>query len=426
MSTHRYLTGEDVHTVVAYIFADEAARNLINNPNTGVAYKPDEIGRVAQQSDTEKYWILKTTTPTWSSLSGSDGLTGADGNAGETIFTSDGIITDESRTITSATTGSGYDTFSVISQNDDNKKTTFKQSVLAASITTNFGGYLYLDAFDTELATKFFKRSGVRLDSESVKLVSNTGNGRGYDDSRVELNVSQDNSVLITDLTNSKGAAYAADYSTNFTDRSLVDRAFVESAILSHTTSTAYTGIDGILIDGTEFSIDRLSETDVQILVVSGATHSLSGEYVPSTFSGTYNFITNVVNANSDYKVFKKYIGSGNWDIVMYNTYSTNMWVAAKSNKDPDTLIDGDHAGITGSYEQDIATTSSTKDGQNVPSHSSSDIDYITNILPSFISFTDNQISVKVINEDDMASDSEYHIPTQQSVKACKPNPLRN
>lgn len=65
MSQHKYLTNNDNHPTVSLVFADSTARASATNPITGSAYTSDDIGRMCFQSDTEAFYLLQDTTPTW-------------------------------------------------------------------------------------------------------------------------------------------------------------------------------------------------------------------------------------------------------------------------------------------------------------------------------------------------------------------------
>ncbi len=52
------------------------------------------------------------------------------------------------------------------------------------------------------------------------------------DGKEIEMKINLTNGILISDTKNLKGASYAADYSTNFTDRSLIDKAWVTTNYL--------------------------------------------------------------------------------------------------------------------------------------------------------------------------------------------------
>ena len=57
-------------------------------------------------------------------------------------------------------------------------------------------------------------------------------------------------------------------------------------------------------------------------------------------------------------------------------------------------------------------------DGTGIPDAGSSNVTYVAASADSFLEFASGSIKVKSIDEDDFASNSDEHLPTQQSVKA--------
>jgi len=59
---HKDLTGSDVHTALAYTYANAAAR-------TGATgFVLADVGKLALESDTVEFYILKTTAPAWTKI----------------------------------------------------------------------------------------------------------------------------------------------------------------------------------------------------------------------------------------------------------------------------------------------------------------------------------------------------------------------
>lgn len=83
------------------------------------------------------------------------------------------------------------------------------------------------------------------------------------------IQISQANSILIHDNLNSKGAEYSADYSANFTDRSLVDKAYVDSFQLESSSSTTSASITPDA-DNEDFIEITALDTDVTINAPTG------------------------------------------------------------------------------------------------------------------------------------------------------------
>jgi len=101
---------------------------------------------------------------------------------------------------------------------------------------------LVLDSYNTD-SSNYTNRSTLTMVSNSVLLESVVGDGLGGVVSITSFSITQAGSGIFTDGTNSKGIEYAADYSTNFTTRSLVDKGYVDSVLGS---TTIYTG-DGVI-----------------------------------------------------------------------------------------------------------------------------------------------------------------------------------
>ena len=69
------------------------------------------------------------------------------------------------------------------------------------------------------------------VDENEIVLQKQVGDGAGGVVSANAL-VIDDTKIEIQDGTNLKGAEYAEDYSTNYTDRSLIDKGFIDPTIL--------------------------------------------------------------------------------------------------------------------------------------------------------------------------------------------------
>lgn len=69
MSLHKNVTSVDVHILYAYSYANAAAR-------TGATgFVSADLGKVAWQTDTNTFWVLIATTPTWTEITGGTGST---------------------------------------------------------------------------------------------------------------------------------------------------------------------------------------------------------------------------------------------------------------------------------------------------------------------------------------------------------------
>ena len=65
-----------------------------------------------------------------------------------------------------------------------------------------------------------------------------------------------------------------------------------------------------------------------------------------------------------------------------------------------------------------ITTASDTYNSNNIPDADASEVTYATAASGAYLEIASNKLQAKVKDEDDMSSDSQDHVPTQQSVKA--------
>ena len=81
---------------------------------------------------------------------------------------------------------------------------------------------------------------GAYLDLDSSGMVLRGGGN-------TEFNFKSGSSTISSDIVDFEGLKYGADYSANFVDRSLVDKAYVDSAmIFTKAGDIIYNGRDGI------------------------------------------------------------------------------------------------------------------------------------------------------------------------------------
>jgi hypothetical protein len=84
---------------------------------------------------------------------------------------------------------------------------------------------LLFDFFDTD-SSNYQQRGQFQIEPDFVRLGRLKGDGLGDEDGTQFL-IFNTTEILLSDTLNSKGILYAADYSSSFTDRSLIDKAFV-------------------------------------------------------------------------------------------------------------------------------------------------------------------------------------------------------
>ena len=68
---HGRLTGSNIHSLVAYVYNDQAGRE------GATGFETSDVGKLAFQSSDSSYWLLTAVTPVWVQLS-----TGAGGGGG--------------------------------------------------------------------------------------------------------------------------------------------------------------------------------------------------------------------------------------------------------------------------------------------------------------------------------------------------------
>ncbi|MCD4756606.1 hypothetical protein K8R20_03260 [bacterium] len=192
---------------------------------------------------------------------------------------------------------------------------------------------------------------------------------------RVSLEVGD--SVIITDLLSNRGALYAADYSANFTDRTLVDKGYVDDAITDgvvniYNTDGTLTGSRSIDGNGNHLWFNNLGAygfygTDAEIeydgailkLAASGAGQFEMGHqdslfwYVTNTTSNFDIDVNNVDSIITDHRVITK----GFEYAADYSTGFTNRSLVDKGYVDG-AVSSGNIYGIDGTLTGDRTITS--------------------------------------------------------------------
>lgn len=107
MAYHDTYTSEDLHSIVRWTFVSAADRNA-----AGV-YADSDIGKVAWQTDTDTFYLLKsvdspgeTATPTWVMI-GASSVTGGGGSVTSLVAGSNITLTNAGGALTIASTGGG-------------------------------------------------------------------------------------------------------------------------------------------------------------------------------------------------------------------------------------------------------------------------------------------------------------------------------
>ncbi len=182
MAFHRELGDNQIHV----IFDQTYNNNNSRDNDTAWNGLSENVGKCVFVSNTNGVHMLLSTSPSWFDFGGSV-------STPDTIYTADGDLAG-SRQITGP-------------------------SALTLTLQT-------LDL----LASTYTTGAELDLTSTAAEISAFTGSGAGTKAliSRIQINQS---SMQVLDQINSKGLVYGADYSTNFTDRSIVDKAYVDGAI---------------------------------------------------------------------------------------------------------------------------------------------------------------------------------------------------
>ena len=239
MPFHSSYSGDDIHTPLRFTYADEAER-------TGASgFVSTDVTKFALQSDDNSVWMLTATTPTWVEIS-------AHSFSAPSIYSSDGTIA-ANRTVTL-----GAD-LSFDPDTDGDHDVEFGTSALTDRINT-FNAYTQDGAGLS---------AGSEDDRSFVQLFGDTLKGMqfGYFLNETSLmgmniNLANDNNFEVIDAINSKGMIYAADYSSNYTARSIVDKGYADTANIY--------GMDGSL------NADRtitMGGNDIEFRTESANTH---------------------------------------------------------------------------------------------------------------------------------------------------------
>lgn len=222
--------------------------------------------------------------------------------------------------------------------------------------TDNFGlSFANLSAWDVTVINGV-EYSNIDMSDQLILTVSDGTNISSINLTSLDL--------TITDEINNKGIIYANDYSTNFTDRSLVDKAYVDNTISDNNEQfIKLTGTDvGKPVTGT---ITFLDYTGKIINVVSGVDNNFS-TYINAD-DGNFDITTE--DTNEEYKKGLAFGGDNTLTISVYGTnpvfqgltynddYSANFTDRSLVDKAyVDTLI-------TNSTWQSVVTQQLTNDG---------------------------------------------------------------
>lgn len=200
MAFHSSASGDSIHVTHKWTYADESAR-------TGASgFDTDDLFKFALQSDENSIWMLVATTPTWVEISGHSAVDGL-----PTLYNSDSTLTG-----TRIVDLNGYDL-------------TFESEVSGAD--------LLLWAANGDSAS-YSQRSRILLSHDRIELSDAQATG-GVESTEQSLVITP-SGIVWTDALNIQGVLYAADYSANYVNRSLVDKEYVDAQIAA--VETLYSG----------------------------------------------------------------------------------------------------------------------------------------------------------------------------------------
>jgi len=137
MSAHRNLTGNDIHTLIAFTYADAAAR-------TGaVGLLPADIGKISRQADDGSLWILDNNSPvTWQAI-------GSIGAAEALALATEALALAEAGTNAANSADSwGRDAFSLAVAGTNAANIAFALAEAAFTLATAFGTTVANAAYD--------------------------------------------------------------------------------------------------------------------------------------------------------------------------------------------------------------------------------------------------------------------------------------
>lgn len=205
MGAHQDIT--NIHRVYDQTYADNTARDADTTWNGASG----NLGKCVLVG-TDEVYMLTATTPTWTQL------TVDEASETDTIYTADGTVS-AARTVTLT------DNLTIKSDTDGNDTVEIGDS-LSDRIDT-FNVWTDNTATLNSGATNdrsFLALFGTTLKGIQLQYFENETSAMGFN-----INVGDDQNLEVIDQVGSKGMIYAADYSSNYTDRSIPDKAYVDT-----------------------------------------------------------------------------------------------------------------------------------------------------------------------------------------------------
>ena len=333
MSFHSTFTDGQVHTPLAFTFADSTARASATNPNTGDAYTSTDLYKFARQSDDNSLWLLIATTPSWVEIGSSVDV--------DTIYTADGTLSGD--------------------------------RVVSGFLTNS----LTFEKYNSTTSSNYTLRTEVALTSTSVSLLAGLGDGFGADVATQSISLSA-SAITVTDDVNSRGIIYAADYSSAFTDRSLVDKGYVDGSRSIAADQDLYlSGNDRIYYDGANDTTNNIltlhgdgshslfdpfitlhegfataNGTDTQDLIINYGK-AVKLQFNDGTRSSDVFYTRSIVNASQVFQHMETsfqstrhdYIDIDQWDWYFDTSGSTNTWTVYDDDAGTTAVLTLDDSG---------------------------------------------------------------------------------
>jgi hypothetical protein len=170
------------------------------------------------------------------------------------------------------------------------------------------------------------------------------------------FNLGFDNVSLITDNGNNGGIRYAADYSVFYTDRSLVDKAYVNSVAtgLNIHAAVEVATTTGITLSGTSQTIDGIPVTSI----IAVNNRILVKNQVSGQTNGIYSASTGMWGRTSDYYTNTQVTNGDLIPVTSGNTQNSSIW--ALTTLEPITV------GVTPLMFTQFSTVIDVQEGQGI------------------------------------------------------------
>ncbi len=193
MAEHNALSTGAIHQIYDQTYADTTARDAATSWN-GVS---SNVGKCVLVG-TDEVYMLTAVTPTWAQLTVGD-------DEGS-IYNEDGTLTGN-RIVTM-----GSNTLQFLTETANTEWSVFASNGDSSS---------------------YSQRSSIEIDHNQIKI-SDAQATLGVESTEQSITISP-SGMVIQDALNVKGLVYSADYSAAYTDRSIVDKAYVDGELLQNT-----------------------------------------------------------------------------------------------------------------------------------------------------------------------------------------------